>query len=96
MYTCVSAVGLLVPEGIILPIVGISALTWLIRYIYYLHLLLLHSVINIDTKAQVLIRFLLLHNVFNIDTKAQVLIRFLVPKTFASLAFQTCRAHEIK
>jgi hypothetical protein len=77
MYTCVSAVGLLVPEGIILPIVGISALTWLIRYIYYLHLLLLHSVINIDTKAQ-------------------VLIRFLVPRNFPSLAFQTCRAHEIK
>ena len=29
-----SAGGLLVPEGILLPVVNISVLTWLIRYIY--------------------------------------------------------------
>ena len=30
-----SAGGLLVPDGIILPVVSASALTWFIRYIYY-------------------------------------------------------------
>jgi hypothetical protein len=30
-----SAGGLLVPEGIISTVVGVSALTWVIKYIYY-------------------------------------------------------------
>jgi hypothetical protein len=30
-----SAGGILVPEGIIRPVVSASALTWFIRYIYY-------------------------------------------------------------
>ena len=30
-----SAGGLLVPEGIIRPVVGVSVLKWFIRYIYY-------------------------------------------------------------
>jgi hypothetical protein len=30
-----SAGGLLVPEGIIRPVISVSALTWFIRYIYY-------------------------------------------------------------
>jgi hypothetical protein len=30
-----SAGGVLVPEGIIRPVVSASALTWFIRYIYY-------------------------------------------------------------
>jgi len=36
-YHCVdiSACGLLVPKGIISPVVSASALTWFIRYIYY-------------------------------------------------------------
>jgi hypothetical protein len=33
-----SAGGLLVPEGIISQVVGVSSLKWFIRYIYYLNL----------------------------------------------------------
>jgi 4-hydroxy-3-methylbut-2-en-1-yl diphosphate synthase IspG/GcpE len=33
--TLTSAGGLLIPEGVIRPVVSVSALTWFIRYIYY-------------------------------------------------------------
>ena len=36
---------LLVPEGIILPVVSTSALTWFIRYIYYYNLQFLNNLI---------------------------------------------------
>jgi len=48
-----SAGGLLVPEGIILPVVNISVLTWLIRYIYNCNLQFLNNTIII--KATVLL-----------------------------------------
>jgi len=40
-----SAGGVLVPEGIIRPVVSASALTWFIRYIYYWNLQFLNNVI---------------------------------------------------
>jgi hypothetical protein len=45
-YHCVdtSAGGILVPEGIIHPVVGVSALTWFIRYIYYWNVQFLRKV----------------------------------------------------
>jgi hypothetical protein len=42
---------LLVPEGIIHPVITVSALTWFIRYIYYWNLQLLNNVIIIKTKV---------------------------------------------
>jgi hypothetical protein len=46
-----SADGLLVPEGIIHPVVSASALTWFIRYIYYRNLQFLNNVIINKTKV---------------------------------------------
>ena len=46
-----SAGGLLVPDGIIRPVVSASALTWFIRYIYYWNLEFLNNVIIHKTKA---------------------------------------------
>ena len=46
-----SAVGLLVPEGIIRPVVNASALTWFIRYILYKNLQFRNHVIFIKTKV---------------------------------------------
>jgi hypothetical protein len=43
--------GLLVPEGIIRPVVSVSALTWFIRYIYYWNLQFLNNVIIDKTKV---------------------------------------------
>ena len=43
--------GLLIPEGIIRPVVSVSALTWFIRYIYYWNLEFLSNVIIIKTKV---------------------------------------------
>jgi hypothetical protein len=45
-----SASGLLFPEGIIRPVVSVSALTWVIRYIYYWNLQFLNNVIINKTK----------------------------------------------
>jgi hypothetical protein len=47
--TCVD--GLLVFDSIIRPVVNSSALTWLIRYIYYWNLQFLNNVIIIKTKV---------------------------------------------
>jgi hypothetical protein len=49
--------GLLVPLGIIHPVVSASALTWFIRYIYYWNLPFLNSVIIIKTRAHPLINW---------------------------------------
>jgi hypothetical protein len=46
-----SAGELLVPEGIIRPVVSASALTWFIRYIYYWNLQFLKNVIIHKTKV---------------------------------------------
>jgi hypothetical protein len=46
-----SAGGLQVPEGIIRPVVGASALTWFIRYIYYWNLQFLNNLIINKTKV---------------------------------------------
>jgi hypothetical protein len=46
-----SAGGLLVPEGIILPVVGVSAVTLFIIYIYYWNVQFLNNVIFIKTKV---------------------------------------------
>jgi hypothetical protein len=46
-----SAAGLLVPEGIIRPVVSASALTWYIKYICYWNLDFLNNVIIIKTKV---------------------------------------------
>ena len=46
----ISASGLLFPEGIIRPVVSVSALTWVIRYIYYWNLQFLNNVIINKTK----------------------------------------------
>ena len=46
-----SAGGILVPEGIIRPVVSASALTWFIRYIYYWNLQFLNNVIINKTKV---------------------------------------------
>jgi hypothetical protein len=43
----ISAGGLLVPEGIIRPVVSDSTLTWFIRYVYYWNLQFLNNVIMI-------------------------------------------------
>jgi hypothetical protein len=43
--------GLLVPEGIILPVVSASVMTWFIRYIYYWNLQFLNHVIIIKTSV---------------------------------------------
>ena len=45
-----SASGPLFPEGIIRPVVSVSALTWVIRYIYYWNLQFLNNVIINKTK----------------------------------------------
>jgi hypothetical protein len=45
-----TAGGLLVPEGIIRPVVSVSALTWFIRYVYYWKLQFLHNVIINKSK----------------------------------------------
>jgi hypothetical protein len=42
---------LLVPEGIIHPVVSAKALTWFIRYIYYWNLQFLNNVIINKTKV---------------------------------------------
>jgi hypothetical protein len=42
---------LLVPEGIIRPVVSASALTWFIRYVYFWNLLFLNNVIINKTKV---------------------------------------------
>ena len=52
-YVDISAGGLLVSEGIIHPVVSVSALIWFIRYICYRNLQLLNNVII--TKAKVLL-----------------------------------------
>ena len=49
----ISACGLFVPEGIIRPVVSVSALTWCIRYICHWNSLLLNNVII--TKTNVLL-----------------------------------------
>jgi hypothetical protein len=41
---------LLVPEGIICPVVSVSALTWFIRFSYYWNLQFLNNVIINKTK----------------------------------------------
>ena len=41
-----SAGGVLVPQGIIRPVVSASALTWFIRYIYYRHVQFLSNVLS--------------------------------------------------
>ena len=46
-----SAGGVLVPEGIIRPVVSASALTWFIRYIYYWNCQFLNNVIINKTKV---------------------------------------------
>jgi hypothetical protein len=43
--------GLLVPDGIIRPLVSSSALTWFIIYVYYWNLQLLNNVIINKTKV---------------------------------------------
>ena len=48
-----SSGGLMVPEGIIHPVVSTSELTWFIRYIYYWNLQFLHNAII--NKTQVLL-----------------------------------------
>ena len=48
-YLCCG--GLLVPEGIIRSVVGASALTWFIRYIYYWNLQFLNNVIINKTEV---------------------------------------------
>jgi hypothetical protein len=44
-------VGLLVPEGIIRPVVSVSVLTWIIRDIYYWNGQFLDDLICIETKV---------------------------------------------
>jgi len=46
-----SAGGLLFPEGIIRPVVSVSALAWFIRYILYRNVQFLNHVIVIKTKV---------------------------------------------
>jgi hypothetical protein len=41
----------LVPDGIIRPVVSVSAMTWFIRYIYYWNLQILDNVIFIKTNV---------------------------------------------
>ena len=41
----------LVPNGIIRPVVSVSAMTWFIRYIYYWNLQILDNVIFIKTNV---------------------------------------------
>ena len=43
--------GLLVPQGIIRPVVSASALTWFIRYIYFWKLQFLNNVIIYKSKV---------------------------------------------
>ena len=52
-YHCVdiSTGGILVPEGIIRPVVSASELTWFIRYIYYWNLQFLNNAIFNQTKG---------------------------------------------
>jgi hypothetical protein len=40
-----------VPDGIIRPVVSVSAMTWFIRYIYYWNLQILDNVIFIKTNV---------------------------------------------
>jgi hypothetical protein len=67
-----SAGGLLVPEGIISPVVSVSALTWFIRYNYYWNLQFLNIYLLIKTKVSQLWLFclgpliLLLPNTFTL------------------------------
>ena len=42
---------ILVPDGIIRPVVSVSAMTWFIRYIYYWNLQILDNVIFIKTNV---------------------------------------------
>ena len=52
----ISAGGLSVPEGIIRLVISVSALLWLIRYIYYSYLQFLNNIIIIKTKVVLLQR----------------------------------------
>jgi hypothetical protein len=52
-FTIISAGGLLVLEGIISPVVSVSAMTWFIRYDYYWNLQFLNNVnINVNDRRQ--------------------------------------------
>ena len=68
--------GLLVPEGIIRPVVSASELTWCIRYIHYRNLQFLNNVINNKTKVLLPQAFLF------------TLFGFIASKTLNYLAFQ--------
>ena len=49
-FLLLSLGGLLVPEGIIRPVVSVPTLAWFIRYICYSNLQFLNNVIIITTK----------------------------------------------
>ena len=46
---------ILVPDSVIRPVVSVSSLTWVIRYIYYWNLQFLNNVIIIKTKVFVIL-----------------------------------------
>ena len=54
----ISAGGLLVPGGIIRPVISVSSLTWFIRYICYWNLQLLNNVIIIKSKVLSIFSFI--------------------------------------
>jgi hypothetical protein len=54
VFITITGGGLLVLEGIIRPVISASALTWLIRYIYYRNLQFLYNVIINKTNILLL------------------------------------------
>jgi hypothetical protein len=76
LWVDTSVDGLLVPEGIIRPVVSASELTWYIRYIHYRNLYFLNNVINNKTKVLLPQAFLF------------TLFGFIASKTLNYLAFQ--------
>jgi hypothetical protein len=77
-YHCVDTTAgtLLVPEGIIHPVVSVSALTWFIGYIYHWKLRFLKNVIIINTQV-------LLPLVIFVDLACCMPLGLLAPKDFS-------------